>query len=867
MDKSFQVYPFLFKILNVYICIMTNLIRNENLLGGSKTLVGSLDSDLILQSLGKIYIQRGKSIKLFDDIIKALVNVSNDSIIITSDNDIEYPGDGKILFNKNNNILYITVDGQLIPLIEAQTKEGNYVKKSGDTMSGDLHLDKSFTIKSDKLIENLNANYLEGLTSKEFAQKNSDEIIGGEWQFDNNTTFKKQTTFEDTLTSPQFQSGFNGFGWRLDSKTNTLTIDNLIVRKVMKVFELVVNKIKATNGSLWVTNSSKIKNIYYFNTQLPKAKFIAKEGAYTYNKIQYNGKYFETINGVFPLPDSASLQSSLKYINTNLKVCTDNFETTGIYNTINIYNKYFNTNSFIIEVEDFVFDNGDLLTCQKLDSTRNIIQYDLLVISYLYNSGNSGFYLVQKSNDEIPQVGDALVQYGNIYNLDRQGSFYITSTEINSPFALVTDGANNPDYKQPYKRPIFTDNTETTVKQKDGKYLYEWIKFIKVRLGKLDGQWDEKYLDEHGNSTIKGWGLYGQNVYLTGKFHLNNGQSIIDFTQDNVLLKFKNAGLEIKDIGNNKQGIVMNADQIQILNNNVQTALFKDGYISADLIKAFKLESNKQIGGVSAWALNEDGSGHLAGDHITWDTNGNIKFKGEIETYTGKIANFVINNNFIGALDSDKHTYNFMLESNKLIYLERNIIGPHLKDKLVYIGMQFDDMTIDQLGRFEDTAKKAPDSKEGLFINIQGSIEENIAIDIAGGCIKGLRWAVKYIDNTIYLLSKEYNYLIRIIDQDRELQLPVVNQSDKGLYYIISNMSRNELHFITNDYVQYHDASNTDLTLDHYPTAFWYPSKIGGRTIKNDFWLRSGTTIRMVFTGLKSDNKFIWAVLETDAES
>nr|DAR62362.1 MAG TPA: hypothetical protein [Bacteriophage sp.] len=34
----------------------------------------------------------------------------------------------------------------------------------------------------------------------------------------------------------------------------------------MKVFELVVNKIKATNGSLWITNSSKIKNIYYFNT-------------------------------------------------------------------------------------------------------------------------------------------------------------------------------------------------------------------------------------------------------------------------------------------------------------------------------------------------------------------------------------------------------------------------------------------------------------------------------------------------------------------------------------------------------------------------------------------------------------------------
>ena len=36
----------------------------------------------------------------------------------------------------------------------------------------------------------------------------------------------------------------------LDADTNTLTIDNLIVRKILSVYELVVNKISATNGSL-----------------------------------------------------------------------------------------------------------------------------------------------------------------------------------------------------------------------------------------------------------------------------------------------------------------------------------------------------------------------------------------------------------------------------------------------------------------------------------------------------------------------------------------------------------------------------------------------------------------------------------------
>jgi hypothetical protein len=36
-----------------------------------------------------------------------------------------------------------------------------------------------------------------------------------------------------------------------------MTIDYLVVRKAMKVYELVINKISATNGSLWVANSSK----------------------------------------------------------------------------------------------------------------------------------------------------------------------------------------------------------------------------------------------------------------------------------------------------------------------------------------------------------------------------------------------------------------------------------------------------------------------------------------------------------------------------------------------------------------------------------------------------------------------------------
>ena len=41
---------------------MNDLIRTENLLGGNKTIVGSPSADLILESLGKVYIKYGKSI-------------------------------------------------------------------------------------------------------------------------------------------------------------------------------------------------------------------------------------------------------------------------------------------------------------------------------------------------------------------------------------------------------------------------------------------------------------------------------------------------------------------------------------------------------------------------------------------------------------------------------------------------------------------------------------------------------------------------------------------------------------------------------------------------------------------------------------
>jgi len=64
---------------------------------------------------------------------------------------------------------------------------------------------------------------------------------------------------EKSVGSFTFSSGFAGSGWRIYKNVTSgnvvATFDELVVRKKMRVYELEVQKISATNGSLWVSDS------------------------------------------------------------------------------------------------------------------------------------------------------------------------------------------------------------------------------------------------------------------------------------------------------------------------------------------------------------------------------------------------------------------------------------------------------------------------------------------------------------------------------------------------------------------------------------------------------------------------------------
>lgn len=861
-------------------------IRVESFLGNDKVIVGNKYTDLVLETLGKVYIKTGNNSRVLSDVLKLLDQVQESEIksqtIIVGSllemEQMEYPGDGFFIYNTLTSTLYISYDERYIALIEAaEGADDGYVRRKGDTMTGQLEINTvgpPLIVASSKLVSNLNAEFINGYSSDDLAKKNVDEYIYGNWTFKGKGVSEDTWVFKDnvrmygdlvtsrSLTSPDFMSGFGGYGWRLDANTNTLTVDYLVVRKAMRVYELVINKISATNGSIWVTNSSKcskaVQPTILTDAQLRSIgtwtgssanidamlKLLSTDGYYiplpgnganilstvtrtkeiskadsinTTPKTFVNYKFIIHVkdprglvnNTLFRGPqtlyDESLLTSTssdqnhiafrkcitLYYISMGMtvtkwggnegqwdegtiplewtltetfnkdtafymipkgdKVATEDFEKNGfnsIYLTpIQPFYKYFgldttivnqaitesnsqfnssmNTtvvmpNLWVVNTDDEeypLFKPGDIIRCQKYTG-GNIKYYDAIVMSQMesrqfivqkatsvfdiyteihYNedgsvasseeSYNNTQYSktetsydvntgarkqVSSSNttsdrlDDISE-GDDMIQMGNIFNTERQGALYLTSSDDGGPYMDVITELNRPDYSVLYDVPLYDRKeliykstkhnyyyqespsiegvptftvdikdgenvitktyycteypTQTSViKMRDNKYRHSLTKTTKVRIGRLDGIYNEMF----GKKQPYGFGLYGENVFLTGEFYLNNGQSIVDFSEENILLKFKNAGLEIKETLNDE------GEKIPVLDENGEPVLDKDGnpvYETSISMNADKFYF--YIGDKLAMTLGkmfDKTTGKL--DNVLLDINGWVKVNG-----------------------------------------------------------------------------------------------------------------------------------------------------------------------------------------------------------------------------------------------
>ena len=714
-------------------------VRVDSLLGNKKVIVGNPYSDIVLETLGKVYVKTGNNLKVLSDVLKLLDQAnekdSTGTIIVDSQSameEMEYPGDGRFIFNTLTKTLYISYDERYVALITAEDGEGSdkYVKKSGDVITGKLEFttnEAPLIVASLKLVKNFNAEYVGGYAADKLAKRLENEYIYGNWTFKSSGTsedtwlFKRNVRFnqdliiDGSLSTAQFQSGYGGYGWRLDSTTNTLTIDYLVVRKAIRVYEMVINKITATNGSIWVTNASKADNVYYpivcsindLDGTADSGKLWASDAYYLFtetwsstgykffiyitdysaliNNPEFTGKEMLLDEALLTREVTESDTSDFIELRNNVKLFyvyssdfakdvefeyienISDYEETGVTKTINIYDTYYgknpngdllNNNFYIVVTDDEEYPllkPNDLVRCQKW-SNGNIKYYDAVVTNQLgsysyvmqkaisvfdkyteinYNEDGTVASMTEEYNDKLYSmtedsesttnvedrldeiaIGDDIIQMGNLIDVNRQNAIYLTSTDDYSPYIDIISELTRPDYSVVYRIPKYItdkDGNEVNyemVKKLDSegkpiigsdgepvmvkKYLYKYTKTCKVRLGNLGGIRDSTFPD---NKQPRGYGLYADNVFLTGEFYLNNGQSVVDFSQDGIILEYKEAGLSITNDPDNpeKTVISIDADKVRIGNEKSDLgALFyvEDGkaYIRTDFIKAQKIE-------------------------------------------------------------------------------------------------------------------------------------------------------------------------------------------------------------------------------------------------------------------------------------
>ena len=202
--------------------------------------------------------------------------------------------------------------------------------------------------------------------------------------------------------SPAFETGFAGRGWRADYGLTTASrasveTDDLTVRGRMRVYELLIQQIRATNGSVLVSSSSKVY-----------AVTVANNPAWTVNAapLTFNGSPAELSCTLYDILTASSAEDA----------------------TADKRRAY---HGFLV---------GDIIRAQRTEwngsSFAGITQSDLEVTSVvsLYE------YIAAKVSGDAAAVGYDYVRLGNTSDTSRQGVVYLTSDDSAAPFIDIADG-------------------------------------------------------------------------------------------------------------------------------------------------------------------------------------------------------------------------------------------------------------------------------------------------------------------------------------------------------------------------------------------------------------------------------------------
>lgn len=331
-----------------------------------------------------------------------------------------------------------------------------------------------------------------------FLSKTDDDTAEGLITFEKGLDVKAlanilQGYIGSSIGSSTYESGMLGGGWKIDSSDNSMELDSLTVRKTMKVFELLIQQVKATGGEIIVSPANgRIKNIrlfqHYFTLEIE-------------NGVDGN----KSFGNMFKENDLVRCQRWDSELQT--------------------------TRSYWAEVQDSVGDTITLNYDDLDDGSGNII---------------------------VPQIGDELVLMGNTVDTNRQSAISISATDNGKPRITVF---NN----------IHEKNLEGCTR---------------LVLGNLNGIEDDTL-------TPSGYGLYSDNVFLKGEFHLKNGGSEVSIGEELVSIRtdLGSTGIDIED-----GEITLTAGKTNFVNDEGnQIASFTGNGLQSNVVECLDEDGNIRV--------------------------------------------------------------------------------------------------------------------------------------------------------------------------------------------------------------------------------------------------------------------------------
>ena len=189
----------------------------------------------------------------------------------------------------------------------------------------------------------------------------------------------------------------------------------------------------------------------------------------------------------------------------------------------------------------------------------------------------------------------------------------------------------------------------------------------------------------------------------------------------------------------------------------------------------------------------------IINDKFWVDANGIVYMEeanvsGTINATSGKIGNFKINGGYLGVTDGISNS------SNDGMWLTDDEIGFNNNGRQVVVG-PFNNLGYDYLGWFNDNDSNSLMSKTGVVIDVSGSIDKNIAIELQGGCISGLAintqsFGLEQITNSSF--QQMYNGVKTNLDN-----IPVYNTLTKYMNAVLVNTQFSYRAKATDDYTTY----------------------------------------------------------------